>query len=486
MAFQFTIATTTPSETFTIPCQNVGTFNATVDWGDGGPTSSITAYNDADLVHTYATAGTYQISITGTFPNIFFNNGGDKLKVQSVEDLGNVGWLRLDNAFYGCSNMTSFASGTTDTSSVTNMSATFLSCSSLTSLDVSAFDTSSVISMSYMFYGCSSLTSIDLNSFNTSSAVNMTRMFYGCSSFTILDLSSFDTSSVTNMSYMFFGCSSLTSLDVGSFNTSSVTNMGYMFQSCSSLTTVNVSSFNTSSVTNMEYMFLNCSSLTGLSIRNWDVRSVTNGTGFLQGANNALSTEEYNAVLVNWSQLPLQSGVTWHFGDATYDENHPDTRYYLDFDGVDDNLILPGTDFGSSTNATLYKTFRGDSTDTSQIMFASSSAAYILVANSGDADTTLTGSVGSPVYREDGTIASYANRGDVFTALVDNTDHTIGVEQVDLTSAVWTSVGFYIGGELGTQWDNTGRLYSWAAVDTRLDGRNRDLLENFMISKKTS
>ena len=33
--------------------------------------------------------------------------------------------------------------------------------------------------------------------------------------------------------------------------------------------------------------------------------------------------------------------------------------FYLDFDGLDDNLILDGTDFGSSTNATLYKTFRG-------------------------------------------------------------------------------------------------------------------------------
>ena len=514
MAFEFTVTTTTPNETFTIPCQNVGTFNATIDWGDGGPTSSITTYNDADLAHTYASAGDHQISITGTFPNIYFNNGGDKLKVKSVEDLGDVGWVTLNNSFYGCSNMTSFASGTADTSSVTSMYVMFHTCSSLTSLDLSSFNTSSVTNMSLMFYGCSSLTSLDLSSFDTSSVPSMSYMFYNCSSLTSLDVSSFDTSSVTSMNGMFYNCSSLTSLDVSGFDTTSATSMGYMFRSCSSLTSLDLSSFDTSSVTNMSNMFrsctsltsldvsgfdtssvtdmsnmfYNCTNLTNLEISGWDVSSVTNGASFLSGANNALTTQEYNNTLVNWSQQSLQSGVTWHFGDATYDEYHPNTRYYLDFDGVDDNLILDGTDFGSSTNATLYKTFRGDSTSLQQVTFGTNAGTgYVLVAQSGSVDTTVSNNVGTPVYREDGAIASYATRGDVFTALVDNTDHTIGVEEADLSAnTIWANDGFYIGGEYSVAWDSTGRLYAWAAVDTRLDGRGRDLLENFMIGKKTS
>ena len=134
-----------------------------------------------------------------------------------------------------------------------------------------------------------------------------------------------------------------------------------------------------------------------------------------------------------------------------------------------------------------YKTFRGDTTDTAQIMFGTNTGPYILAAQSGSGSTSLSLSVGSPVYREDGTIPSYATWGDVFTALVDNTDHTIGVEAADLSAhAKWTSDGFYIGGEYNTNFDNTGRLYAWAAVDTRLDGRGRDLLENFMIGKKPS
>jgi len=65
-------------------------------------------------------------------------------------------------------------------------------------------------------------------------------------------------------------------------------------------------------------MFQNCTALTGLRIRDWDVSSVTNATNFCSGANNALSTDEYSNVLINWGAQSVQSGVSIHFGDATY------------------------------------------------------------------------------------------------------------------------------------------------------------------------
>ena len=201
-------------------------------------------------------------------------------------------------------------------------------------------------------------------------------------------------------------------------------------------------------------MFYNCSSLTGLQISGWDVSSVTNGTSFLAGANNALSTQEYNNILRAWSQQSVQSGVNWNFGDATYDENHPDTGYYLDFDGADDNLILDADTIAASSNATLYKTFRGDTTDVQQIMFGTNAGPFILAAANGSASADLSYLVSTPVYREDGVIPSYATKGDIFTALVDNTDHTIGVEEADLSGSTrWTNNGFYIGGEFTTYWN---------------------------------
>jgi len=343
--FAMLVTTTTANETFTIPCQNVGTFDAGIEWGDGS-VSSITAYNDSALTHTYAAAGDHLIRIRGTFPNIYFNDGGDKLKVTKVLNLGDVGWTRLDRAFYGCSNMTEFTVGTTDTSSVTNMSFMFYSCSSITSLDVSGFDTSSVTNMSFMFRNCSSLTALDLSAFDTSSVTNMSFMFYSCSSITSLDVSGFDTSSVTTMSFMFRNCSSLTALDLSAFDTSSVTNMGFMFFNCSSLTSLDVSGFDTSSVTNMSSMFYSCSSITSLDVSGFDTSSVTtmssmfrncssladiigvesfdieglNSTGDLNNfmINVTIPTARYDALLVNWDAQEPFDGMSPNFGNSTY------------------------------------------------------------------------------------------------------------------------------------------------------------------------
>ena len=513
MAFIFKVTTTSSPQTFTIPCQNVGTFNATINWGDGGPTSSITAYNDADLAHSYATAGQYTITITGTFPNVYFNNGGDKLLVDEVVDLGDVGWLTLQNAFRGCSNMTAFNVGTADTSGVTNMTRMlrdctgltsldlstfsttsvttmgemFYSCTGLTSLDVSGFNTASVVDMTYMFQNCSGLTSLDVSGFNTANVVDMIQMFYGCSGLTSLDVSGFDTSSVTNMNQMFRQCSGLTSLDVSGFDTSSVTTMLQMFYSCSGLTSLDVSGFDTSSVENVQQMFGYCTNLTGLQISGWDVSSVTTGVEFLLNANNALSTQEYNNTLRAWSQQSVQSGVTWHFGDATYDETHPDTGYYLDFDGLDDRLLLVATEIASSSNATLAMTMQSDVGETTWIFTSPPGGNYIL-AMDGSASTTLTTAGGSNIlYRNDGANVTYATRTDAQVDILDQQAHALTIEETDLTVTPSWASGFEIGGSsIYASYSLDGRLYAWAAVDTRLDGRNRDLLENFMISRKTA
>lgn len=198
--FRMTVATTGPSEVFTIPCQNVGTFNAVVDWGDGS-TSTITTFDDLDLAHTYATAGSYKIRISGTFPNIYFNNSGDKLKVQSVESLGTVGWSVLDGAFRGCSNMTSFISGVADTSSVTTLASMLRDCTSLTSVNVSTLSTPSVTALNNTFRGCTSLTSLDVSNFNTSNVTIMSNMLNGSSALTdVIGVEDFDIEGLDSIS----------------------------------------------------------------------------------------------------------------------------------------------------------------------------------------------------------------------------------------------------------------------------------------------
>ena len=317
--FAMTVTTTTANETFTIPCQNVGTFDAGIEWGDGS-VSSISAYNDANLTHTYATAGDHLIRIRGSFPSIKFSNGGDKLKVKSVENLGTVGWVIFNEAFWGCRNMTSFTAGTTDTSSVTNMRSMFRDCTSLASLDVSSFDTSSNTDMHYMFYDCSSLTSLDVSSFDTSLVTAMDSTFRSCTNLPSLDVSGFDTSSVTNMNSMFLFCYDLTSINVSNFDTSSVTNMGRMFRDCRDILSLDLSNFNTSLVNTMGEMFQSCNNLTDIvGVENFDIEGLnsTNDLNtFISGG--SIPTSRYDALLVNWDAQEPFDGMSPNFGNSTY------------------------------------------------------------------------------------------------------------------------------------------------------------------------
>ena len=167
------MATTTPDETVTIPCQNVGIFDASIDWGDGS-TSAITAYNDADLAHVYADADDHIIRVSKTFPNIYFANGGDKLKLKQVLQLGSTGLTRLNNAFFGCDNITEFRGGVVDTSAVTNMSRMFQNCIRLTTPNVSGFVTSAVTSMSFMFRNCPVLTDAAIDGWDIEAVTSFT------------------------------------------------------------------------------------------------------------------------------------------------------------------------------------------------------------------------------------------------------------------------------------------------------------------------
>ena len=313
-AFISVWSTSADGESITIPAQGA-TFNAVVDWGDNSSPETITS--PTGFVHPYDTAGDYTISITGTFPNIFLNGGTSAPKLKKVLNLGKVGWTTFANAFKGCSNLTEFTVGSTDTSAVTTMSEMFRSCTSLTSLDVSNFDTSSVQLMQIMFFGCSGLTSINVSNFDTSIVTTMAYMFFDCDSLTSLDVSSFDTSLVTTMSNMFRDCTSLTSLDLSLFDTSRVTNMSTMFFNCTVLTSLDVSSFDTSSVNNMFNTFKNCNALTSIvGVEDWDITGL-NSTGDLTSfiTGGKMTTAQYDNLLVKWeAQASGIPAMTASFG----------------------------------------------------------------------------------------------------------------------------------------------------------------------------
>ena len=159
----------------------------------------------------------------------------------SVTSIGN-------QAFYGCSGMTSI----TIPNSVTSIgNSAFLGCSGLTSITIPSSVTSIDIQA---FSGCSGLTSITIPSSVTSIGSSA---FSGCSGLTSITIPS----SVTSIgSSAFSGCSGLTSITIPS----SMTCIGdCVFQNCSGLTSITIPS----SVTSIgDCAFQHCSGLTSITI----------------------------------------------------------------------------------------------------------------------------------------------------------------------------------------------------------------------------
>ena len=250
--------------------------------------------------------------------------------------------------------------GNWDVSSVTDMTGMFRQATSFNQ-SLAGWDTGKVTNMYRMFYQASSFNQ-PIGSWNTSKVTDMSWMFHTATSFN-QSLDNWDTGKVTTMARMFQQASSFNQ-PIGSWNTSSVTDMGYMFylansfnQSLTGWDTKRVTkmesmfrgatsynqpllNFNTSNVDDMSEMFSDASSFNqpldhfqtskvtdmfGMFFRaysfdqdlgSWNVSSVTDMRYFLYDV--ALSTPNYDSLLINWSKQSLQSGVEFDGGSSKY------------------------------------------------------------------------------------------------------------------------------------------------------------------------
>ena len=323
--------TTTAGESITIPTATGETYNYDVNWGDGNTSTAQTG----NATHAYAAAGTYTVSITGTFPRIYFNNTGDKDKILEVSQWGNTAWTSMAAAFYGCSKLTLTAPDVPNLSNVTDMYSMFRGATSFDQ-DISNWDVSSVTDMSYMFWGATSFNQ-PLHSWGVSSVTDMSSMFWGATSFNqdinswdvsnvtymynmFRDATSFnqplhswDVSSITNMSYMFYGATSFNQ-DINSWNVSSVTYMSSMFYGATSFNQP-LHSWDVSSVTYMSSMFSGATSF-NQPLHSWNVSNVTDMSGMFSGV--TLSTANYDALLDSWGKQSVQSNVPFDGGGSKY------------------------------------------------------------------------------------------------------------------------------------------------------------------------
>lgn len=245
-----------------LPLSVSGSYDFIIDWGDQTQ-DTITAFNQAEVTHTYALAGTYTITIVGVITGFSFIGGfNDRLKILDVLEWGPLKLGVSSNYFSGCANLDILATDILDLAGVSTFQGMFQNCSNLKgNPSMGLWDVSAIVNMNGAFSGATL----------------------------------FDT-------------------PIGAWDVSNVTDMSLMFDSASSFNQ-EINSWNVSNVTNMLNMFRLAVSF-DRNIDSWDVSNVTNMTNMFSGVK--LSTSNYDALLIGWSALNLQNGVTFSGGNSQY------------------------------------------------------------------------------------------------------------------------------------------------------------------------
>jgi|GEM_PF-1160470 surface protein len=282
--------TTSADETVTIPTgggEEISDFDFVIDWGDG-TIEKFSGLDDPDPSHTYASADTHTVSITGIFPHMDPVEEGKLDQLVSLESWGTIEWEKMDRMFAWGINMEYNATDVPDLSKVTDVRGMFFNTPKFNG-DLSDWDVSNVERMESMFFKAVSFNS-DISSWNVSNVTSMQSMFSEASSFNA-DISDWEVSKVTNMARMFREASSFNQ-DLSGWDVDQVTDMGGMFH--------NATAFDQ-------------------DLGDWNITSVeflsNPPLGFLRGTN--LSIANYDSLLIKWSQKNLPSNLTMDV-DSTY------------------------------------------------------------------------------------------------------------------------------------------------------------------------
>ena len=335
-----------------LPLQSAGAYSFQIDWGDGTSNrDTITAYDQAEVTHTYDSTGVYEIRIIGDITGWSFGGAGDDDKIM---DISQWGPLRLIGGavFKGCSNLQLSTTDPLILSNVTNMREAFSNCNIGTAGNVGSWDVSTIERVRSMFNN-NSLFNQDLSNWNTTNLGSISDegvgMFNNCTVFNNggspgisgWDVSNWDNSA--GMNYMFFRCRAFNqpldgwdvtgvvsmlnmfnatddfnnggSTGINNWRPSSCTNMGAMFASSAFNQPIN--DWDTSSVTSMSSMF--SFSDFNQPINDWDVSKVTSMNSMFRGCpfNQPLSGWDVSSVtnmhnMFNYNALFDQDIGSWN------------------------------------------------------------------------------------------------------------------------------------------------------------------------------
>jgi hypothetical protein len=228
----------------------------------------------------------------------------------------------LRQTWRGCSKLKSFPS--IDTKNVTDFLETWSDCASLTSFPLintsKATDFGLNLSLNKgAWYGCASLSSFP--SIDTSNVKNFVNAWAFCSSLTSFPL--IDTSRGTNFGGTWRGCSKLNSFPL--INTLSGVDFSLTWQDCTSLSSFPL--IDTSNCSDFTYAWKNCSSLSASDFPTLDMSKMTAGVNCFQGTK--LTTTSYSALLTSLSATNVNTGVTFHGGNSTFNTAGSAAKVFL-------------------------------------------------------------------------------------------------------------------------------------------------------------
>ena len=346
---------TSTSTSITIPTNGSG-YNYDVDWDNDGLWEDIGVMGS--ITHDYGTAGTYTVRIRGVFPRIYFANTGDKAKIISIDQWGNIEWTSMDKAFMGASNLVYNATDAPDLSNVTSLWNMFRKCTVFDG-DLNGWNVSNVTTMQSMFRETGAFNG-NISSWDVSNVTDFHAVFTSAAAFNG-NISSWDVSSAFNMSRMFFHAHSFNQ-DISNWDISNVTHTLGLFQDATSFNQ-DISNWDVSNQTDLSFFFNNATSF-NQDISNWDVSNATNLNHLLSGS--GLDIANYDNTLIGWaSQSSVQSGITLGVSGLDYCNGLP-ARNTLE--GAPNNWIITGDNFDCPTSIELsdfVTTWKTDNTGTS-------------------------------------------------------------------------------------------------------------------------
>jgi surface protein len=283
-----------------------GGSNYNVDWGDGTSQTGVTA---TTTTKTYATAGIYDIKLTGVVTHVV--NGftsSDKLKYLKIKQWGSgVTSSSYSGAFSGCSNLAVTATDAPNLTNVTSMYRMFRLCANIGSPDLTGWDVSGVINMQEAFDQCVNFNG-DVTTWNVSNVTLFALMFSNCTVFN-RNISGWNVSKGTSFASMF--SSTAFNQPIGVWNVSEATDMTSMFQF--SAFNQPIGSWNVAKVTSMTQMFRTTSF--NQNIGSWNVGSVS-GFGQMFESNSV-----FNQPIGSWNTSSATSMANMFNGCTAFNQN---------------------------------------------------------------------------------------------------------------------------------------------------------------------